>query len=376
MRMTLFLCGDVMTGRGIDQILPYPAHPAIHEPYARSALDYVRLAERVSGSIPRRVDPRYIWGDALRVLEQAQPDARLINLETAVTSSEEWVPKGINYRMHPFNIACLTASTLDCCVLANNHVLDWGERGLIETLETLHAAGFRTAGAGINRATAEAPAIVLLSEGKRLLIYALGAADSGIPSDWAATAERPGVAFLPRPSIDEAEKLGTRVRLVKHAGDLVVASVHWGANWGYDIEQHEIEFAHALIDRGGVDLFHGHSSHHAKAIEVHRGKLILYGCGDFINDYEGISGHESFRPDLGVMYLPTIDNGSGDLADLELVVIRRERFQLKLARAHDTRWLCSMLNRGSARFGVSVKLEAQSRLRVRWQEASVRDRAC
>jgi len=364
--MKLFLCGDVMTGRGIDQILPYPTHPAIHEPYARSALDYVHLAERVNGPIPRRVGPRYIWGDALSVLEQAQPDARIVNLETAVTSSEEWLPKGINYRMHPFNIPCLTAARLDCCVLANNHVLDWGERGLIETLETLHAAGLRTAGAGMNRTAAEAPAIVPQREGRRLLVYALGTADSGIANDWAATAERPGLAWLARPSIEQAEKLGARVRLMKHAGDLVVVSVHWGANWGYEIDRSEVAFAHALIDAGNVDLLHGHSSHHPKAIEVYRGKLVLWGCGDFINDYEGIGGHERFRPDLGVMYLPTIDNSSGDLAELELVITRREKFQVRLARAPDTRWLRSVLNRESARFGVTAKVSAESRLTLQW----------
>jgi len=146
--MKLFVCGDVMTGRGIDQILAHPAHPGIHEQYARSALDYVHLAEAANGPIPRAVEPAYLWGDALRVLEQAQPGARIVNLETAVTRSQNWAPKGINYRMDPLNVACLAVARVDCCVLANNHVLDWGDQGLLETVSTLHAAGLRTAGAG------------------------------------------------------------------------------------------------------------------------------------------------------------------------------------------------------------------------------------
>ncbi|MGZ5231534.1 MAG: CapA family protein, partial [Burkholderiales bacterium] len=160
--MKLFLCGDVMTGRGIDQILAHPCNPVIHEPYARSALEYVELGEAVNGPIPRAVAPDYIWGDALPVLEHAKVDARIINLETAVTRNEAWLPKGINYRMHPANVACLALARLDCCVLANNHVLDWGAQGLIETLDCLHAAGLRTAGAGLDRESAEAPAIVPL----------------------------------------------------------------------------------------------------------------------------------------------------------------------------------------------------------------------
>ncbi|MCP4204321.1 MAG: CapA family protein, partial [bacterium] len=124
-KITLFLCGDVMTGRGIDQILSVPSDPRLHERWVESAVDYVKLAERASGSIPRSVEPTYIWGEALAEVERCRPDLRIINLETSVTTSSDWQLKGINYRMHPDNVACLTAAGIDCCVLANNHVLDW-----------------------------------------------------------------------------------------------------------------------------------------------------------------------------------------------------------------------------------------------------------
>ncbi len=64
-RMKIFLCGDVMTGRGIDQILPEPCGPVLYEDYVRSALGYLQLAERANGPIPRPVDFDYIWGAAL-----------------------------------------------------------------------------------------------------------------------------------------------------------------------------------------------------------------------------------------------------------------------------------------------------------------------
>ena len=83
--MKLFLCGDVMTGRGIDQILPRPADAQLHEPYVRSALDYVRIAEALNGPIPRAVPPTYIWGQAPDVLREMQSDVRVVNRETAVT---------------------------------------------------------------------------------------------------------------------------------------------------------------------------------------------------------------------------------------------------------------------------------------------------
>jgi poly-gamma-glutamate synthesis protein (capsule biosynthesis protein) len=145
---TLFLCGDVMLGRGIDQILPHPGDPLLREFYVSSAKKYVQLAEEVNGPIPAPVTFSHVWGDALTELECAAPQARIINLETSVTKSRDYAPKGINYKMNPENIACLTAAGVDCCVIANNHVRDFGEAGLCETLDTLKQAGIRSAGAG------------------------------------------------------------------------------------------------------------------------------------------------------------------------------------------------------------------------------------
>ncbi len=129
----LFLCGDVMIGRGIDQILLHPCNPALHERWTRSAIEYVRLAEEANGPIPRHADPSYVWGEALDELKRMQPDARIINLETSITLSELYVPKGINYRVSPDNTDCLKVAQIDCCVLANNHILDWQHAGLLET---------------------------------------------------------------------------------------------------------------------------------------------------------------------------------------------------------------------------------------------------
>ncbi len=125
--MRLFLCGDVMTGRGIDQALSHPVNPILYEPYVRDAREYIALAEKANGPIPRPLSVDYIWGDALRELERAGVDLRIANLETAVTSAQTpWPEKGIHYRMHPQNIGCLTSAKISACALANNHVLDWG----------------------------------------------------------------------------------------------------------------------------------------------------------------------------------------------------------------------------------------------------------
>ena len=365
--ITLFLCGDVMTGRGIDQILPRPSAPHLYEPYVRSALDYVELAERASGPIAQPADFAYVWGDTLGELERVRPDARIVNLETAVTAAEDaWPGKGIHYRMHPENVACLTVAKIDCCVLANNHVLDWGHRGLAETLETLHAAGIATAGAGQEEREASAPAAIELADGRRILVFACGMESSGVSAEWAAGKSRAGVSFLPDLSRRSAEEIARRVRAEKRERDVAVASIHWGSNWGYDVAHAEREFAHSLIDMAGVDVVHGHSSHHPKGIEVYRDKLVLYGCGDFLNDYEGIGGYELFRSELTLMYFATVDYTSGRLLRLDLTPMRVHRFRLERARDGDARWLEAMLNREGRELGTRVQRKPDNALTLRW----------
>ena len=366
--VTLFLCGDVMTGRGIDQVLPHAGNPQLHEPQMDSALAYVDLAERNSGPIPRAVDFDYVWGDGLEELEREAPAARIANLETAITSSDDWWGgKGVHYRMHPDNAPCLTTANLDCCVLANNHVLDWGYLGLQETLDTLKACGVATAGAGADLGAAQAPAEIETGLGGRVLVFGIGVASSGIPVRWGATGDRPGVQLLSDLSIAAVESLAAQVGQVKRPGDIAVASIHWGENWDYRIPPAQTQFAHALIDEAGIDVVHGHSSHHIKAIEVHSGKLILYGCGDLLTDYEGISSYREFRGDLGLMYFPVVDADTGRLERLRMTPTQMHRFRIQRASREDALWLAALLNRLSKGFGTSVELGEDQRLELHWK---------
>lgn len=293
MPVRLFLCGDVMTGRGIDQVLAQPCDPTLHERYVASAEDYVGLAEQANGPIPRHAGPSYIWGAALDELDRMRPDARIINLETAITRGDDYVRKGINYRSSPENADCLSAAGIDCCVLANNHVLDWGRSGLLQTLATLERLKIKTAGAGRNAFEAAAPAALQLADNVRVLVFAFGTATSGVPRSWAATADAPG-ANLTRLSEADARRAADHILSIKQPGDLAVVSLHWGPNWGYDIPDEQRIFARSLIDSADVSIIHGHSSHHAKAIEVYHERLILYGCGDFLNDYGASAAMRSF----------------------------------------------------------------------------------
>ena len=364
--ITLFLCGDVMTGRGIDQRLAHPGDPTLYEPWVKDARTYVRLAEEANGEIPRPMEPSYPWGVALEELERARPAARIVNLETAITQGREpWLAKGIHYRMSPANVAVLTAARLDVCSLANNHVLDWGPEGLEETLDTLAEAGIAVAGAGRDVARAKAPAVIPMPSG-RVLVFGSGARSSGIPAQWRATEDRAGVDLLPEPPSHAVAEMAIRVRTRRQPGDLVVASIHWGGNWGHDVPADERELAHRLLDEAGVHVVQGHSSHHVKAIEVHQGRLILHGCGDFLTDYEGIGGQDSFRGGLSLMYFPTLDPATGELVRLEMTPTRMRRFRIERAPADDTQWLAGVLDREGERFGTSVEVTEDGRLRLVW----------
>jgi poly-gamma-glutamate capsule biosynthesis protein CapA/YwtB (metallophosphatase superfamily) len=349
--VTLFLCGDVMLGRGVDQVLPHPGDPQLRERSVDDARAYVRLAERAHGPIPVSADFSWPWGDALAVLDHVAPDVRVINLETSVTRSASFAPgKPVHYRMSPDNVPAVSVARPDACVLANNHVLDFGHTGLLETLDVLASAGLAGIGAGRDITQARQPAAVPMPGGGRAVIVACGAASSGIPSRWAATATRPGVDFLPSLSDAAAGGLITRVRAARQRGDVVVVSLHWGPNWGHAVDNDQVRFARRLID-GGADLIYGHSSHHPRPVEVYRGRLVLYGCGDAINDYEGISGHEQFRSDLRLLYFASLEADTGALAALRMVPMQARKMRLRHASTADTQWMQAMLERISRPFG-------------------------
>lgn len=406
----LVLTGDVMLGRGIDALNRVHVDPVIYETCCRSALDYVALARRRSGHPPKDHpaaayhDPARVWGTLFPHLtgaadeedrdrsasDRVPPDAPrvlLVNLETAVTSrGNPWPAKGINYRTHPANVAALTAANVTFCALANNHVLDWSKEGLVDTLTALDAASIAHAGAGANAAEAWAPAAIPLGEdGDRALIVSVAHASSGVPSSWAAGPLSSGVARVEYTDEGIAAVAAAFDSIGACAGaEVRIVSIHWGGNWGWDPEPGQIAFAHALVDRAGVNVVWGHSSHHVKAIEVYRGALVLYGCGDLINDYEGIEhlSAAEFRDSVGLLYEATIGTEGGpagvSLMDLSMLPTRIKYLAVNHAEGggveedvdvDDASWLAGVLTREGRRLGFGTSVEVNGvtgKLRLRW----------
>lgn len=362
----VILTGDVMIGRGIDQIMRHPVSPELYESCLKSAVDYVSLAERISGPIPRKVTPEYIWGDVLSEFRNPEVNARIINLETAATRrGTPWPGKGIHYRVNPDHLDCLTVAGIDCCQLANNHVLDWGHEGLTDTLGELNTRGIGPTGAGYSAEDAAQPTIIALPGREcRLLVWAFASSSSGVPPSWNATEHKPGVNFLKDLSDATVTAIAKRIKGLRRPGDVVVVGLHWGPNWGYSLPPGHQSFAHRLVDEAGVDVVHGHSSHHPAPMEIYHRKLILYGCGDLLNDYEGIGDFDWFRPDLVLLYVVTLDVMSGSLAGLELVPAQIRRFRLNRVSDEDLDWLKNRLDEICQRLGIRIGDGGNGRLLI------------
>jgi poly-gamma-glutamate synthesis protein (capsule biosynthesis protein) len=297
-------------------------------------------------------------------LSRVRPDVRIVNLETSITRSDRFAAKGINYRMSPENADCLAAAAIDCCTLANNHVLDFGRDGLLDTLSALDRLHIKTAGAGRNAAEAGAPAIMDVAGGARVLVWSFASTTSGVLRSWAATQERAGVNLLPDLSDRTVAAITEHIARLRRPRDIVVISLHWEPNWGLEVPEQHRRFAHALVDQAGVSIVHGHSSHHAKAIEAYRDRFVLYGCGDFLNDYEGIEGYESYRDDLTLLYVADINVSTKHVVGLHLVPFQIRRFQLVRASEQDRHWLQQTLDRESRGYRTTVELASDGCLRV------------
>nr|WP_255396479.1 CapA family protein [Mycobacterium sp. E3247] len=363
--VTVLLGGDVMLGRGVDQILPHPGDPELREHYLRDAGGYVRLAERANGPIPRPVDWRWPWGEVLTLLDEAALDVRLINLETTITARGEFAHgKAVCYRMHPDNLPALTALRPDVCALANNHILDFGRHGLAHTVSALTGAGIRGVGAGADLPTARQPVVLDIPNKRRVTVGSVAMPSAGVPVSWAAHHDRPGVRLIRDASVrGVADEVAADVLADKRDGQIAIVSVHWGSNWGYALAESDVAFAHRLID-AGVDVVHGHSSHHPRPIEIYRGRPILYGCGDVIDDYEGIGGHEAYRADLRLLYLTRTDPATGELVSLQMIPLRVRRMRLERAPRDEAEWLRATIEQASSRFGLRVVTRPDDLLEV------------
>src|SRR5258708_8209074 len=187
---------------------------------------------------------------------------------------------------------------------------------------------------------------------------------SGTPYSITSSARPSSMGGILNPIVRAVLRLTLSRNLVGNSTGRSDVSIHWGSNWGYHIPDEQKILARALIDKAGVSIVHGHSSHHPRAIEIYRDRLILYGCGDFLNDYEGIRGDERYRDDLALMYFADLDPASGSLHALRLVPLQIKNFRLSNPSWRDIEWDEQTLDCEGQQFGTRVILHPERHVGV------------
>jgi len=320
--LTLALIGDVMLGRGVDAAL-------------------------------KNMQPHQMWGDVLPRLLQA--DLRIANLECALTRHvQPWTRswKQYHFRADPDAVRFLQAARIDACSIANNHTLDFEERGLRDTLRTLDAAGIRHAGAGLDLKEAAAPALIEVHGVSPCRVALIAFTDN--QPDFAADDLHPGTLYL-EVSLepDTMARVADAIAVARAAGaDWVVFSNHWGANFIERPAPDFRRFAQRVIELG-ADVYYGHSAHLCQGIEIHHGKPILYDTGDFIDDY---AVDPVLRNDHSCLFKLMFDQGR--LRRIELLPVKLDVAQVALACGEDFEAIATRMERLCAELGTRLERQA------------------
>ncbi|HOJ21011.1 MAG TPA: CapA family protein [Armatimonadota bacterium] len=328
--VTIALAGDVMLGRGVNEVLG-------------------------------KMRPEEPWGDVLPLMTGGhgypEVDLRIINLECALTTRlQPWTrtPKVFHFRADPSVVSVLQAARIDACSLANNHTLDYEEEGLLDTLRHLDEAGIQHAGAGKDERHAARP--VILRAGQEGTRVGLVAVTDNEPA-FAAGPDRAGTHYLPvSMEIEVLRRVEDAVGMARAAGaEIVVFSNHWGPNMVMHPSRLFQEFAHAVIDRG-ADLYYGHSAHLFQGVEIYRGKPILYDTGDFIDDY---AVDPVLRNDWSFLFVATLERGSFRRLEMHPVVLSYAR--VSRATGTEREAILERMEHLSAELGTSL-LRAEEHL--------------
>jgi poly-gamma-glutamate capsule biosynthesis protein CapA/YwtB (metallophosphatase superfamily) len=319
----------------------------------------VMLGRLVAEELRRR-PPEYPWGDTLPLLRRA--DVLVGNLEFVLADDgRPWPGKVFHFRADRRAVASLEAAGFALVSVANNHVLDFGMDAAVESLATLTERGIHFAGAGAN-AEAARRAAVIRRDGLRLAMLAF----TDNEPDWEAGRDSPGVHHVPVDLGDRrAAALLDAVAREREAADLLIVSAHWGGNWGVDVPRNHRAFAHELVD-AGADVVFGHSPHIVRGVEVYRDRPILYGAGDFVDDY-AIDPVE--RNDRSFVFVLRTEGAVP--IELRLHPTEIVRFQARLARRHAPEIVDGMAQRCAALGTRTLRDDDEGCLIIPIQPASV-----
>lgn len=236
----------------------------------------------LDGGVPR--DEMFEYGFREVLPAVAGHDLFLVNLECPFTTSTEKIPKNFNFKARPELVNVLTAGGVDVVSLANNHLMDYGAKGLLETLDVLDASRIHYFGAGRTLSAAREPAIVDVKGVKVAFLgyFFLGERNIEPPEVFAEEA-KPGVAGRPKTSpVEEMEKMIREdIAVAKTRADLVIPFFHWGREGTAVLEPYQQPLAYAAIDSGAAAVLGSHP-HVLQGMELYKGAPIIYSLGNFV----------------------------------------------------------------------------------------------
>ena len=260
--VTLFFTGDVMLGRGVDGIL-------------------------ASGqNVFSNVDPLFQNADAV-----------VVNLEGPLTTSSNNSKLSIPLKANPIYAPVLKDNKVAVACLANNHIMDYGDKGMTDTITALKNNGINYTGAGDNLEQATQP-VYLNIKGRKIAILNFmdnttftGFLPSEIP---AATANSPGYAPADWNIIKE------RIDNSKNNSDVTVVVFHYGNEYSTSPNNYQIDLSHKCIDEG-ADMVIGSHPHVIQNIESYNGKPIFYSLGNFVFDQSNPATHSSLLVEMDMV---------------------------------------------------------------------------
>ncbi len=226
-----------------------------------------------------------------------QGDIVFANLESPITASSHSLDSNrkIVLKAKPETVSALTSAGFNLISLSNNHMLDYYDKGLFDTMAILDENHIAHAGGGKNIDEARKPAIIEKNGLKVGLLAYTDMAELVFAGDpylsFAAGTDKSGL--VPR----KYETVREDVLKLRDQVDILAVSLHWGVEDSFKVSADQVEFAHKLID-DGVDLILGHHPHQFQGMEIYKGKPILYSMGNFIFDQNDPENMEGFIVDL------------------------------------------------------------------------------
>lgn len=305
--VTIGFAGDVMIGRSVNDKI--------------SATDY-----------------SYPWGNVLPLFKST--DLNLINLEAPLTQHRtQQQKKMINLKADPNKIQTLIDARIDVVNLANDHILDFWEEGMLETIELLNKSGIKHVGAGVTINQAGQPVIMTLND---ITIGILGFTDN--EPYWIAQ-DKPGTNYV---EVGDIDTISRAVASIRDRVDVLILSIHWGDKMVHKPIPDFVSFAHKIID-AGVDIIHGHGAHVFQGVEIYKNKLIMYDTGDLIDDFEAVPEYSNDR----TFFFSCELNKTG-VKKLKLTPLVIKDFQVNIAANGEYESTLSHMQQLSADFGTYI----------------------